>query len=424
VLHDQYEDTKECAMPRVAVIVNIFNSERIVAQCLDALFTKSSSDVSFILIDNHGPDQETRKMIGPNLVADWDSEKYAHLEHAPYVPGTEMNCGEIKHIVQMGAHKRSGVIQPTICTVFDPGRNLGAHNGWNFGFEHGVVDKGFDYVVKLDDDTVIQTQDFDRLMVRGLHNKPGIAFLSADGSLYAKQLDTWDVQIAGDPQLPGDALVYEIPPRNIVDFHCVMFRVAEMMKWERKRQTVSIQDIAGASIQKVPWPANMYSGRVWLTNPEGDGDKRLYGGEELYMAQKVRAEGRQIAYFRNVFCEHLDAKDRCQDYQLWKWCYGLCRWTEKGLVEWRESGEMLRDLRRMVGLWGCPECNPVLAEWVKQYIVESVQRIGDLGDGSDAKKLLMVAHGVPSLGIKPRSDMPEVIKALEEAAAKLQDKYK
>ena len=182
-------------MAKVAVVVTCYNAFPILKQCLDALFSKSSPNVSAVLVDNHSPSQQTRDYL-----------------HSGKLPAA------FRDVV-----------------VLDPGRNLGSHNGWNFGFEHGVMDSRFDYVVKLDDDTVITTQDWDTLMVSGLEHKPAIAFLSADGTYEAKQLDTWSIEAAGD-------LVYEIPPRNIVDFHCVMFRVPEMLKWERPSRKVKGND--------------------------------------------------------------------------------------------------------------------------------------------------------------------------------------
>ena len=365
-------------MSKVAVITTCYNSYPILKQCLQALLASSSADVHAILVDQHSPDEKTRAFLkylggGPDSDELW-------MPQPPY---------------------------RSLCkwfTVLDPGRNVGTHNGFNFGFEKGVVGKGYDYVVKLDDDTVITTQDWDKLMVCGLESRQDIAFLSADGSSYAKQLDTWDVQAVEQSQfLNGGRLVYEIPPRNIVDFHCVMFRVADMMRWERQ-----------------PSNSPIYRGRVWLTNPEGDGDKRLYGGEELYMARKARAEGKKIAYFRNVFCNHLHNDDRCQDYQVWKYCYGIERSTDKPVDEWRQSGEMLRDMRALIGKWAMKQ-----EGWARQYIIECVRRIGDIGEARDAVALLLVAHGNPSgLGAyKPRTDMPEVIAECEKSSARIQERF-
>jgi len=358
-------------MPNVAVITSCYNAYSVMKRCLQALFASSSPDVHVVLVDQHSPDERAGKFV-------------------KYLSGT---AGTGDDGFGIWAPHRSVF---KWCTVLDPGRNIGTHNGWNYGFEHGVVGKGYDYVVKLDDDTVITTQDWDKLMARGLAENPDIAFLSADGTVSAKQLDKWDVRTV-------NGLVYEIPPRNIVDFHCVMFRVADMLKWERQQQNNPGQ----------------YQGRVWLTNPEGDGDKRLYGGEELYMAMKARAEGKKLAYFRNVFCNHLDNSDRCQDYQLWKFVYGICRWTDKPVDEWRASGEMLRDLRHLVGQWALKE-----EGWARPYIVECVQRIGDIGEQRDAMALLFVAHGNKLTKYEPRTDMPEVIAACEKSAKRLQERFK
>ena len=380
-------------MPKVAVITCAYNSYTILKQCLQALVASSSTDVHAILIDQHSPDERTREFL-------------------KYVGGGQESEG-----FRMKAQHRSVA---KWFTVLDPGRNLGTHNGFNYGFEHGVVGKGYDYVIKLDDDTVITTQDWDKLMVAGLEARSDIAFLSADGSLYAKQLDTWDVQKVS-------ALVYEIPPRNIVDFHCVMFRVADMMRWERTQPrpalSEQVHDVMTVGPNEMFRDALgvRYQGRVWLTNPEGDGDRRLYGGEELYMARKARAEGKKIAYFRNVFCNHLDANDRCQDYQVWKYCYGILRSTDKPVDEWRASGEMLRDMRALVGAWALKQ-----EGWARQYIIECVRRLGDIGEGRDAGALLLVAHGNPEgLGqYKPRTDMPEVIAECEKSAARIQERFK
>ena len=387
-------------MAKVAVITACYNAYPVMRQCIEALLAKSSPDVHVILVDAHSPDERTRAFVQYLGGGDGDfNVKAAHRS----------------------VHKWF--------TVLDAGRNLGTHNSWNHGFEHGVLGKGYDYCVKLDDDTVITTQDWDRLMVLGLEKRPDIAFLSADGTLDAKQLDTWDVQtylpgVSARQISPGayeydkgDALTFEIPPRNIVDFHCVMFRVAEMMKWERRSQG-SKDGVVWNDVKMVA-PLGGYQGRVWLTNPEGDGDKRLYGGEELYMARKVRSEGRKIAYFRNVFCNHLDQHDRCQDYQLWKFCYGIMRSTDKPVDEWRKSGEMLRDMRVLIGNWACKH-----EGWARQYIVECVRRMGDIGEERDGGVLDFIAHGKEGINYTPRTDMPEVIAACEESMKRLKEKFK
>jgi len=345
-------------MSKVAVIVNCYNAFPVMHQCLDALFAKSSPDVSVILVDQHSPDEKTRDYLIPAAKA--------------ALP---------RHVI-----------------VLDPGRNLGCHHGFNYGFEHGVLGKGFDFSTKLDDDTVIQTPDWDRWMVRGLEARPDIACLSAD--IDAKQSAQWDVETVEQSHfLNGGRFVYDVaPPNAVVGFSCVMFRVADILKWEGK-------------------PNKGYSGRVWLDNPQGDG--RLYGGEELYMARKVRAEGRKIAHFKNVFVHHLGNEQRDPDYVLWKLVYGFYGWTAKPMDEWLKSGEMLRDLRKLVGAWACGQEGAA-----KPYIVDCVRRIGDIGDAADAAKLLLLAHGDPfGLIPFPRKDMPEVTKELEKSAARLTENF-
>jgi hypothetical protein len=165
-------------------------------------------------------------------------------------------------------------------------------------------------------------------------------------------------------------------------------------------------------------PAEIYDGRVWLTNCEGDGDLTFYGGEELYMARKVRAEGRKIAYFRNVFCEHLGAEDRTPGYQLWKFSHGLMRWTRLDLEPWRSSGEMLRDVRRILDLW----LSPPNRGWAGQYVVDAVRWMAELGNEQDVKILLYVAHG--GWGVRSPVCSPEVLLVCKAAAERIQERLK
>ena len=374
-------------MSKVAVIVNCYNAFPIFKQCLDALFEESSPDVFVVLIDQHSPDQLTREYL---------------------------------HGLDIGRTESSNWI------VLDPGKNLGTHNGWNFGFDHAVkgtiitnhrwsiAHTGFDYVVKLDDDTVITTKHWDRFMVAGLEARQDIAFLSADGTPGAKQFDNWVIEkvaIERWSKISGDVLFdhileYEIPPRQIVDFHCVMFRVAEMNKWGP------------------------------LTNPEGDGDKRLYGGEELYMANKVRKEGRKIAYFKNVFCNHLDAKDRVPGYQLWKFIYGITRTTDKPFDEWMKNEKpaesnnppktfILDSCRNLLGLW----CHG-LEGWGSQHMTDAVYWIGELGVSRDIEVLDYIGNYQTQPGFREKrhpasgpQNMPEVFKALEKAHKRLVERH-
>lgn len=297
-------------MQSVSVIICVYNSLPVFARCMEGLIrTTRSKDVEIVLVDNHSPDPEVRKAL----------KNYRD-----------------------------------IARVFDPVENLGCHNGWNFGFRHC----NGEYVVKLDDDTVIQTEGWESLMCQGLQARPDIAYLSAD--IDAKQANRYRLErtVYGRYSLP-----YEIAENGIVGFSCVMFRRSDIERWGPMS--------TGAYLG----PTDPATGK----RPTFAGTDRLYGGEEVYYARLARAECRLIAHFPAVFCHHLGNEERHPDYPQWKWSYGFMGWTSDAMPAWMEKGQPATDYRRRLA-WELRQ--PVPNDCHVLYCVQRLSAWGGLEDVS------------------------------------------
>jgi hypothetical protein len=189
-------------------------------------------------------------------------------------------------------------------TILRPDRNLGCHGGWNYGWSY-VRAKWPGYAVaKLDDDTEMLTHGWDVIMADALDQVPELGFVSAD--IDAKQHNKYELRNINGVDL-------EVATEGIVGFSCVMFRQADIMRWGPMAATyrtalgVPIHDTEGAT---------------------------LYGGEEVYYADKARAEGKIIAHLPAAKAHHLGNEERHPDYPGWKWFYGYMGLTRLDMAAW------------------------------------------------------------------------------------------
>lgn len=289
---------------RFSIIVCIYNAAPLVRQCLEALLRRTTEDPStweLILVDNHSPDPSAR----------------VYIYSLPAI----------------------GTSRQIAMRVSNPQKNLGCHEGWNFGY---ALSRG-EYVVKLDDDTVIQTDGWLSKMAEALEKIPDLAYISAD--IDAKQANRYDVQ-------DHNGIKIEVPQNHgaVVGFSCVMFRRKDIERWGPMK---SRYRAAGGKVVD---------------------SERLYGGEEAHYAMQAHHEGSMIAHFPAVFCHHLTNEERHPDYAAWKRAYGFHAWTDKEMKDWIAAGEHVEAYARFIALElrNHPVNDALLLEWVT--------RLGQLGN--------------------------------------------
>lgn len=265
----------------VSVIMCVYNTRPIVQKCIEACLETLEpchQPWELLLVNNHSTDRDTTKYL-------------SELVQKPTMP---------KRVV-----------------VFDPGKNLGCHNGWNYGLARSCASL-HDYVVKLDDDTEMQTPGWADIMSRALELVPGCAYVSSD--IDAKQQQNYELRkFAGDVEL-------EVATELIVGFSCVMFRYS----WVRLVGPMKTIGFIAA-------------------NGKQSTEQSLYGGEEGYYRHIARMRGEMIAHIPAVFAHHHDNEERDQLYVLWKW-FGFLGWIEPGVdtVGWRDTGKWIEDCEQAI----------------------------------------------------------------------------
>lgn len=304
-------------MIKHSIICCIYNSMPVVRRCLTNLLACELGGSEIILVDNHSPDEDARRYIRV-LAAQHDN-----------------------------------------LSVVDPGKNLGCHRGWNFGYEKSCGQSEFVY--KLDDDTEVKTPAFLPLMAYALNMVPDLGFVSAD--IDAKQANKYEKKTL-------NSVTLEIALNGVVGFSLVGFRRADIQRWGLMQ--TGVYRAAG--------------GRVF------ENEDRLYGGEEVFYATAARGEGRIIAHLPSVFAHHLDNQERDPDYAMWKRAYGFHGWTDLDLVEWRNSGQFVTHYRRSLALELHSKApnEALLLEWVT--------RLGQIG-GSEDTGLIDATASMTSNGV-------------------------
>ena len=277
----------------VTVICCIYNSVGVVRRCLEALAEMSTpASVEVVLVDNHAPDPLTREYI-----------KAFQRLHSGWV------------------------------RIVDPGRNIGCHDGWNFGYKAAAENE---YVVKLDDDTVIETCRWAEKMQFALHVAPEIGYVAADIDIKSPH--------RCERQKYGDVL-FDVAVEGIVGFSCVMFRRADVERWGPMK--VGTYRTAG-------------NGPILQ-----EGVQSLYGGEEVYYMHHARRDGTRIAYLRDVHVHHLGNEERHPDYAMWKRSYAYRGIHRMEMLEWLASGQHVEHYAQemKIELERTPPNHVLLIEW-------------------------------------------------------------
>lgn len=283
--------------PKFSIITCAYNTLPVVLKAYQSILPAvQSSDCELVIVDNQSPDENTREYI---------------------------RCLDAENHLKV--------------VLADPGKNLGCHGGWNYGFQqsHGQ------FVLKYDDDTVMTTGGWLEKMAQVLNDIHELAFLSAD--IDAKQANPYEMKT-----IKGHVL--EVPKSGVVGFSCVMFRRDDILKWGLMK--TGAYHAAGTRV---------FTG------------ERLYGGEEVYYAEAALKENRFFAHYPSVFVHHLGNKERNPDYVFWKRAYGYHGWTDKPLDEWIKSGEHIKQYARVIlQELQAPVPNDVL-------LVEWCRRVGEIG---------------------------------------------
>jgi len=234
---------------KLFVITCVYNKLDLVRACVEAVKQNTTGNYEHVLVYNHPPYPEIKKYIN-----------------------------------QSGA------------TVIDPLKNVGCHRGFNFAFDFRK-DQGFDYVVKLDDDTIVPKK-WNYPMMEVLNQDARLAYLSSiDDS--AKQGGDFVERKIGNYTI-------QIPRVGCVGFSCVMFPIQ------------TLNDIG--TLSKV---------------------NTLYGGEELDFLERVRGAGKYGAYIKEITAFHLGNENRESDYVLWKYVYGYQGFTNKDFIEFKNDRQEL-----------------------------------------------------------------------------------
>jgi glycosyltransferase involved in cell wall biosynthesis len=248
------------------IVSCIYNNQPLVKQCYEAVLQNTDTEnlnCYYVLVNNHSLDERA-----------WE-------------------------YLQMFTESRPGF---QICKA-DPGSNLGCHRGFNYGVNYAKFYLNIkpDYIVKLDDDTVVPPH-WNKPMMKILDDNLNLAYLSSVDQ-NAKLGSNFKVEKVGGYHI-------EIPRPNYVGFSCVMFPARTMDKY-------------GLLLDRAT----------------------LYGDEESDYSRRVAADGLYGAYIKEVVAQHLSNADRDTDYVAWKYWYGLARKTTKDLTAFKA------DKKELIACW-------------------------------------------------------------------------
>jgi glycosyltransferase involved in cell wall biosynthesis len=229
---------------KYSVIINCYNTLPLIQECVKAALETTNQETEILLINNHPPYPE--------------AIQYLKSSNHPRV------------------------------RILDPGRNIGCTFGFQLGAEWAVGE----YIVKLDDDTLVPKSNWLEAMSRALTEFPYLAYV-------ALALPIYPLEKCRAVMTPGYTLGFF---DDCVLFSCMMIR-------------------------KSLWKQHFV-----IT------DAGLYGGEELYYMQKANQLGLKKAYLLSHIGEHLGRTSKSDPlYGAWKVFYGFVKTTRLDYPEWRKS---------------------------------------------------------------------------------------
>ena len=207
----------------------------------------------------------------------------------------ENTTGEFMHVLVYNYPDNKEILEyleQEKITVLDPGKNIGCHRGFNFGFERSKHYNP-DFIVKLDDDTTVP-KNWNLPMMEVLEQEKNLAYLSSINKSAKQGSDFIERKIG--------KYTIEIPKSGVVGFSCVMFPAATLNQ-------IGV-------LSKI---------------------KTLYGGEELDFLERVRDAGKFGGYIKEVIAFHAGNENRDYDYVLWKYVYGYLGFTNKDFIDFKKD---------------------------------------------------------------------------------------
>jgi GT2 family glycosyltransferase len=224
-----------------SVIINCYNTLPLIQKTVAAALATTDLNTEILLINNHPPYPE---------VADY---------------------------LQSIKHPRTRVL--------DPGRNLGC----TLGFQFGAAQARGEFIVKLDDDTIVPKNNWISAMSQALNDFSDLAYVALIMNIY---------QQGRNPPVAMPEYTLEIID-DCVFFSCMMIR-------------------------KQLWSKHFVISKTGL-----------YGGEEFYYMQKATELGLKKGYLLSHVANHLGRTAQADPlYGAWKFFYGVGQ-TGAGYEEWR-----------------------------------------------------------------------------------------
>ena len=254
------------------VIMCVYNNIEVAGQSITSVISQTNVPCKIILVDNHSFDSRTR-------------------DYLKKIPGFQEDI-----------------------TVVDPGKNLGCHWGWNFGFQHTKRD--YPFTCKIDDDTIVPPNWASTMInahkIWWKHKQKAIGILGANV----------DCRNDGPGEVINlDGYFFEIPP-VIISFSCVMF-LTDMI--------YELGPMRGSNYRTA-------LGR----NIVSDQGENLYGGEETYYLDLVRQKGYDAFWLQNVLVHHMGTSKKDWNYLLWKFSYGYLGLMRKNFDEFMRDDVLVQ----------------------------------------------------------------------------------
>lgn len=312
---------------KVAVIMCVYNTKAVAMQAIVPMVERGllKTTTEYFLVDNKGPENE-------EIAAELRTKTWPASVH-----------------------------------WLEPGKNLGCHEGWNYGYEiarkRGIESgEAFTHYVKIDDDTVIQTDGWDEIMAQALNYLPAFAYLVADGDCRRRyeyiEYEENGVKLGMPHRDLGHGRYTSVAD---LSFSLVMFKASTITAF-----------------------GPMHNARYMSAEGKTLSDTSLYGGEEVYYGQLANKHGLACGMLPSVFWHHLGNEERHPDYPMWKWAYGYRGWTTLPMDKWIE------DKGETGALWSYRKR---LSMELKERPINDVsvrdivKRIGEIGDETDLKPL-------------------------------------
>ena len=242
---------------KTSIVVCCYNNLELTQATVESVLKHTTGSWELILVDNHSLDERTHQYI-------------INLKHP-----------NVKYI--------------------DAGENLGVNNGYNLGFDNADGD----FLVKLDDDTVILNDGWTEHLENTywvVNKEVGKCSMVATDCNVKHKHEGKEYII--------NATKFESVTEGTLGFSCVMF------------------------------PADIYKQFGHFMSAKR-GENSLYGGEESWYANLSREKGYVFGYDLGTSVFHQNNEMRDLDFVCWKGFYGVHFGTDKPLDEFKKDRRLL-----------------------------------------------------------------------------------